>query len=147
MTNNIHICEAANAHVTRGGKSCAENILFRAAGLPLASIGSRPRPSAASRTELLKVAFQAFPVEGGVLYTRCAWAGGTFFPVVCQFLVLAGNRFWFYVLLMYFRIEKRFKRRSVSVGVCRCLSVSVSSVCVRSSYVENITYGKYDILD
>ncbi len=36
-------------------------------------------------------------------YTRCAWAGGTFFPVVvlCQFLVLAGNRFWFYIL-MYF---------------------------------------------
>ncbi len=36
-------------------------------------------------------------------YTRCAWAGGTFFPVVvlCQFLVLAGNRFWFYILLMY----------------------------------------------
>ncbi len=27
-------------------------------------------------------------------YTRCAWAGGTFFPVVvlCQFLILAGNR-------------------------------------------------------
>ncbi len=27
--------------------------------------------------------------------------GGTFFPVVvlCQFLVLAGNRFWFYILL------------------------------------------------
>ncbi len=36
-------------------------------------------------------------------YTCCAWAGGTFFPVVllCQFLVLAGNRFWFYILLMY----------------------------------------------
>jgi hypothetical protein len=34
-------------------------------------------------------------------YTRCAWAGGTFFPVVvlCQFLVLAGNRFWFYILM------------------------------------------------
>ena len=33
-------------------------------------------------------------------YTCCAWAGGTFFPVVllCQFLVLAGNRFWFYIL-------------------------------------------------
>ncbi len=33
-------------------------------------------------------------------YTRCTWAGGTFFPVVllCQFLVLAGNRFWFYIL-------------------------------------------------
>ncbi len=28
-------------------------------------------------------------------YTRCAWAGGTIFPVVLlyQFLVLAGNRF------------------------------------------------------
>ncbi len=33
-------------------------------------------------------------------YTHCAWAEGTFFPVVllCQFLVLAGNRFWFYIL-------------------------------------------------
>ncbi len=33
-------------------------------------------------------------------YTRFAWAGGTFVPVVllCQFLVLAGNRFWFYIL-------------------------------------------------
>jgi hypothetical protein len=33
-------------------------------------------------------------------YTRFAWARGTFFPVVllCQFLVLAGNRFWFYIL-------------------------------------------------
>jgi hypothetical protein len=34
-------------------------------------------------------------------YTRCMWAGGTFFPVVilCQFLVLAGNRFRFYILM------------------------------------------------
>jgi hypothetical protein len=34
---------------------------------------------------------------------RFAWAGGFFSPVVllCQFLVLAGNRFWFYILLMY----------------------------------------------
>ncbi len=33
-------------------------------------------------------------------YTCYAWAGGTFFPVVvlCQFLILAGNRFWFYYL-------------------------------------------------
>jgi hypothetical protein len=31
------------------------------------------------------------------------WAGGTFFPVVllCQFLVLVGNRFWFYLLCTY----------------------------------------------
>ncbi len=36
-------------------------------------------------------------------YTHFAWAGGTFSPVVllCQFSVLAGNRFWFYILLMY----------------------------------------------
>ncbi len=36
-------------------------------------------------------------------YTRHAWAGGTFFPVVllCQFSVLVGNRFWFYILLIY----------------------------------------------
>jgi hypothetical protein len=34
-------------------------------------------------------------------YTCCTWAGGTFFPVVllCQFLVLVGNRFWFYILM------------------------------------------------
>jgi hypothetical protein len=34
-------------------------------------------------------------------YTCCTWAGGTFFPVVvlCQFLVLAGNKFWFYILM------------------------------------------------
>ncbi len=36
-------------------------------------------------------------------HTHYKWAGGTFFPVVllCQFFVLAGNRFWFYILLMY----------------------------------------------
>ena len=34
-------------------------------------------------------------------YTRFVWAGGNFFTVVllCQFLVLAGNRFWFYILM------------------------------------------------
>jgi hypothetical protein len=36
-----------------------------------------------------------------IQYACCAWAGGTFFPVVvlCQFLVLAGNRFWLYILM------------------------------------------------
>ncbi len=36
-------------------------------------------------------------------YTRCAWAGGTFFPVVllCQFLVVVGNRFLIYLLCTY----------------------------------------------
>ncbi len=40
---------------------------------------------------------------GAAKNTRSAWAGGTFFPVVllCQFLVLAGNRFWFYSLCTY----------------------------------------------
>ncbi len=39
-------------------------------------------------------------------YTRFAWAGGTFFPVVllCQFLVLVGNRFWLYILLCTWNI-------------------------------------------
>ncbi len=34
-------------------------------------------------------------------YTCCSWAGGTFFPVVllCQFLVLVGNKCWFYILM------------------------------------------------
>jgi hypothetical protein len=37
----------------------------------------------------------------GLYNTCCAWAEGTFFPVVvlCQFLVLAGNRFWLYILM------------------------------------------------
>jgi hypothetical protein len=36
-------------------------------------------------------------------YTCWVWAGGTFFTVVllCQFLVLEGNRFWFYLLCTY----------------------------------------------
>jgi hypothetical protein len=40
--------------------------------------------------------------------TRCTWAGGTFFPdvVLCQFLVLAGNKFWFYVF-MYLEFNKK----------------------------------------
>ncbi len=35
-------------------------------------------------------------------YTCCAWAGGTFFPVVllCQFVVLAGNRCWLYTYVL-----------------------------------------------
>ncbi len=37
-------------------------------------------------------------------YTRCAWAGGTFFQLCCCVSFLfwrVGNRFWFYILLMY----------------------------------------------
>jgi hypothetical protein len=34
-------------------------------------------------------------------YTLWVWAGENVFPVVllCQFLVLVGNRFWFYILM------------------------------------------------
>ncbi len=44
--------------------------------------------------------YTRFAWAGGTC-PRFAWAGGTFFPVVllCQFLVLAGNRFWLYILL------------------------------------------------
>ncbi len=36
-----------------------------------------------------------------IIDTRCTCAGGIFFPVVllCQFLVLAGNRLWFCILM------------------------------------------------
>ncbi len=46
------------------------------------------------------VGYTRFAWAGGTC-PRFAWAGGTFFPVVllCQFLVLVGNRFWFYILL------------------------------------------------
>ncbi len=43
--------------------------------------------------------YTRFAWAGGTC-PRFAWAWGTFSPVV-QFLVLAGNRFWFYILLMY----------------------------------------------
>ncbi len=44
-------------------------------------------------SHLLRVGWRNMP--------RFAWAGETFFPVVllCQFLVLARNRFRFYILL------------------------------------------------
>ena len=46
--------------------------------------------------------FTRFAWAGGTC-PRFAWAGGFFSPVVllCQILVLVGNRFWFYILLMY----------------------------------------------
>ena len=51
-----------------------------------------------------------------VKYTRYAWAGGTFFRVVllCQFFVLAGNRFWFYILIMYLGYR--------TIQLCCCVS-------------------------
>ncbi len=45
-----------------------------------------------------RVTYTRFAWAGGTC-PHFAWAGGTFFPVVllCQFLVMAGNRFWFYI--------------------------------------------------
>ncbi len=44
--------------------------------------------------------YTRFAWAGGTC-PRFAWAGVTFSPVV-QFLVLAGNRFWFYILLLMY---------------------------------------------
>jgi hypothetical protein len=53
-------------------------------------------------TELQRNEYTRFAWAGGTC-PRFTWAGGTFFPVVLlfQFFVLAENRFWFYILLMY----------------------------------------------
>jgi hypothetical protein len=73
-------------------------------------------------------------------YTRCAWAGGTFFPVVllCQFLVLVGNRFWFYLLCTYvLRVQDScgvvlffWFWREIVFGVTYVLSVHYSCAVV-----------------
>jgi hypothetical protein len=61
-----------------------------------------PDPSVSSGLKVKNKTNTRFAWAGGTC-PRFAWAGGTFFPVVllCQFLVMAGNRFWFYILLMY----------------------------------------------
>ncbi len=53
------------------------------------------------------------------------WAGGTFFTVVllCQFSVLAGNRFWFSILLMY--LGYRTIQLFLVVCLAGCAVVSV----------------------
>ncbi len=51
------------------------------------------------RTDGRRNKYTRFAWAGGTC-PHFAWAGGTFSPVV-QFMVLAGNRFWFYILLMY----------------------------------------------
>jgi hypothetical protein len=59
-----------------------------------------PSLSPYGQTELRRNEYTRFAWAGGI-YPPFAWAWGTFFPVVllCQFLVLAGNRFWLYILL------------------------------------------------
>jgi hypothetical protein len=69
-----------------------------------------------------------------VKYTRYAWAGGTFFPVVllCQFSVLAGNRFWFYILLMYLEYH---------TGVVLCKFFWFWREIVFGTYVLSVQYS------
>ncbi len=54
------------------------------------------------QTDRQRNEYTRFTWAGGTC-PRFAWACGTFFPVVllCQYLILAGNRFWLYILLMY----------------------------------------------
>ncbi len=68
-------------------------------------------------------------------YTRFAWAGGTFFPVVllCQFLVLAGHRFWLYILRstqssiqVWYCVSFFWFWREIVFGVTYALSVQYS---------------------
>ncbi len=85
-------------------------------------------------------------------YTRYAWAGGTFFPVVllCQFFVLARNRFWFYILMyleyntvvalcQFFVLAGNsfwcYVRTQCTIQLCSC--VSVLAVAGNSSQNEN----------
>ncbi len=74
-----------------------------------------------------------------LLNTHFTWAGGTFFPVVLlfQFFVLAGNRFWFYILLMYLEYHTvvvlckfLWFRREMVFGVTYVLSVQYSCAVV-----------------
>ncbi len=68
--------------------------------IPLLALLLYPSLSPYGRTDGQRVKYTPFAWAGGTC-PRFAWAGGTFFPVVllCQFLVLAGNRFWLYILL------------------------------------------------
>ncbi len=90
-------------------------------------------------------------------YTCCAWAGGTFFPVVflCQFLVLVGNRFCFYIL-MYLEYNKVwwcvsflvlagnsfwcYIRTQCTIPLCGCVSFLV--VVGNRSQNENTVLSK-----
>ncbi len=69
-----------------------------------------------------------------VKYTRYAWAGGTFFTVVllCQFSVLAGNRFWFYILLMYLEYH---------TVVVLCQFLLIWQEIVFGTYVLSVQYS------
>ncbi len=88
-----------------------------------------------TKTNLLEIELQRT-----IQNTCCAWAGGTFFPVVllCQFLVLVRNRFWFYLLCTYLlRVQHScgvvlvfWFWQEIVFGVTYVLSVQYSCVVV-----------------
>ncbi len=55
--------------------------------------------------------------DDDTLYTSFAWAGGAFSPFVllCQFSVLAGNRFWFFILVLHTTYVLRVSYHTVVV--------------------------------
>ncbi len=65
------------------------------------------------------------------------WAGGTLFPVVllCQFFVLAGNRFWFYILT--YVTQQIILRTNIFLIV-----VEVLAMFFGGFLVDQITTGK-----
>jgi hypothetical protein len=79
-------------------------------------------------------------------YTHCVWAGGTSFPVVllCQFLVLARNRFWFYLLCTYvLRVQYScgvvlvfWFWQKIVFGVTYVLSVQYSCAVVSGEHIS-----------
>jgi hypothetical protein len=67
-------------------------------------------------------------------YTCCAWAGGTFFPVVllCQFFVLAGNRFWCYILV--YVTAQTILQTNIFLIVVEVLAMFFGGFLCRSNY-------------
>ncbi len=75
-------------------------------------------------------------------YTRCMWAGGTFFPVVllCQFFVLVGNRFWFYILT--YVTEQIILRTNIFLIVVEVLAMFFGGFLRRSNYDQKKRYSR-----
>ncbi len=65
------------------------------------------------------------------------WAGGTCSPVVllCQFSVLAGNRFWFYILLMYLVYH------TIQLWCCISFFGSGGEIVFGVTYVLSVQYS------
>ena len=72
---------------------------------------------------------------------RYAWAGGTFFPVVllCQFFVLVGNRFWFYILA--YVTQQIILRTNIFLIVVEVLAMFFGGFLRQSNYDQKKRYN------